>query len=265
MDDASVLRTTGLDACMTPGYRALYWACCAWAVAAMWLAPHLPQVDLPQHAGQVALLHEYALGRTPWSAELRVNLATPYLIGYLALLALSFVTSVEHAIAVVYSLSFVAFVAACISLRKELQADERLDWLFLPGFFGLAWQWGFLTFLCAVPIGLYFLTMSYRYAAAPTWRRGLAVVGLGAGLLFAHGLVFLYAVPIGLIVVLAEAIGERALRWRAVLPYALLFAGFAIFKMQVLDRELDMAPHSQLVIWGDLKYRLRALLINPSP
>src|SRR5205085_6190864 len=84
---------------MSRPLRLLFWACCAWAVAAMWLAPHLPQIDLPQHAGQTALLREFALGRTPWPGELRVNLLTPYLIVYGALLGLAFVMSIESAIA----------------------------------------------------------------------------------------------------------------------------------------------------------------------
>ncbi|MFL6662732.1 MAG: hypothetical protein ACJ8G7_11155 [Rhizobacter sp.] len=249
---------------MSRPLRLLFWACCAWAVAAMWLAPHLPQIDLPQHAGQTALLREFALGRTPWPGELRVNLLTPYLIGYGALLGLSFVMSIESAIALVYSITFVAFVAACMSLRRELDGDERLDWLILPGFFGLPWQWGFLTFLGALPIGVYFLTISYRYSAEPTLKRGLALVALGTALLFSHGLVFLYAVPMGLVIGAWTAASTRPVRWQALLPCVLLLAGFALYKVIVLDREMSMAPNSGLVIWGELRNRVRALLIHPT-
>jgi hypothetical protein len=247
---------------MTRVFRALFWAVCAWAVAAMWLSPHLPQVDLPQHAGQVALLRDLVLGHSPWGDDVRLNPFTPYLIGYVPLLALSLVMSIEHAIALVYSLTFAAFVAACIGLRRELRADERLDWLFLPGFFGLAWQWGFLTFLSAVPIGVAFLTMSYRFAGAPTPGRALAVVGLGLAMLFAHGLVFLYAVPIGLLIALHQAASTRPVRWHLFAPGVALLAGFALYKVGVLDREMALAPKSDIVMWGELRNRVRALLIH---
>src|SRR5690348_4614739 len=104
---------------MAAPWRALFWLCCAWAVASMWLAPHLPQIDLPQHAGQVALLHDLLSGRSAWTGELRLNLLTPYLLGYLSLLALSVAMPIESAIALLYSLFFVAFIAVCIGLRKR--------------------------------------------------------------------------------------------------------------------------------------------------
>jgi hypothetical protein len=248
---------------MTRPFRTLFWICCAWAIGSMWLSPHLPQVDLPQHAGQAALLRDIALGHSPWPDELRTNLLTPYLIGYLSLLLLSFVMSIESAIALVYSLTFVAFVAACISLRRQQQADERLDWLFVPVFFGLSWQWGFMTFLGAAPIGIYFLTMSYRFTAEPTAGRAAAVVGLGVALLFAHGLVFLYAVPIGLLIALTRAGATRPPRWWTALPYIALLLGFGLYKVTVLDREMGMASGSTMVIWGDLKNRLKSALVHP--
>src|SRR5436305_457355 len=44
----------------------------------------------------------------------------------------------------------------------------------------------------------------------------------------------------------------------------LLLAGFALYKVIVLDREMSMAPNSGLVIWGELRNRVRALLIHPT-
>lgn len=239
-------------------YRVAFWLACAWAVATMWLAPHLPQVDLPQHAAQVALLREMFEGRSVWDEQLRVNLLTPYLIGYLSLYALSLVMSIEAAIALLYSLAFLAFVAACISLRRQLRADPRLDWLCLPVFFGLSWRWGFLTFLLAVPIGLFYLRECYRFVQALRARDAALLVLLGVALLFSHGLVFLYAVGLGLLVALAsEQPGRR--RLFAALPGVLLLAGFALYKILVLDPEMQQAVGSEQWYFGSLKVRLLAI------
>jgi hypothetical protein len=240
--------------------RLLFLACCAWALGTIWLVPHLPQVDLPQHAGQVALLHDLLRGQSAWASELRINLLTPYLLGYLSLLALSPVMPIESAIAVVYSLAFVGFIAACVGLRKQLGGDPRLDWLFVPAFFGVAWQWGFLTFVVASVLGVFLITLSYRFAERPSAGRGAAVAALGVVLLFSHGLVFLYAVPIGLLIAVVSPRADGRSRWRVALPYLALLAGFALYKTTVLDPEMNRAAGSNELQWGSIGLRLVALM-----
>jgi hypothetical protein len=55
------------------------------------------------------------------------------------------------AVKLVLTLAFFGFVAACVALRRELGGDPRLDWLFIPGFFGQAYALGFYPFLVATP------------------------------------------------------------------------------------------------------------------
>jgi hypothetical protein len=245
---------------MSPPLRALFLAFLAWGVGSMWLTPHLPQVDLPQHAGQVALLRDMLQGQSPWSGDLRINFLTPYLLGYLSLLLLSLAMPIESAIALVYSLAYVGFVLACIGLRKQLKGDPRLDWLFLPAFFGLPWQWGFLTFLIASGIGIHLLTVSYRFVEQPSIRRALGVLALGAILLFSHGLVFLYAVPIGLVIALVSKSPDRRRHWLAALPYVALLIGFGLYKVGVLDAEMSAAAGSNDIDWGKFQNRVWSLL-----
>lgn len=248
---------------MSRTVRLAYWACCAWAVATIWLAPHLPQTDLPQHAGQVALMRDLAAGRSAWAPELRINLLTPYLVGYASLYALSQVLPLETAIALLYSVAYVAFVLACIGLRREVGADERLDWLFLPVFFGLAWRWGFLTFLVAAPVGICLLIATYRFARTTTWRLAMLIAVLGILALFSHGLVFLYAAGVGLLVVLAAKRGARE-RLVAALPFVVLLLGFLAYKVTVLDVEMSRAVGSSAIEWGDAGRRLLALVVYPT-
>ena len=106
-------------------------------------SPRLPMVDLPQHAAQVVMLRDLLLSASAWTDLVEINLGTPYLAGYLLALPLTLVMPVSTALSAVLSLSLAGMIAASVALREEAGADARLDWLFLPAFFGLAWKWGY--------------------------------------------------------------------------------------------------------------------------
>ena len=142
-----------------------------YAGAMFWIAPHPPMADLPQHAGQVAIWRDLLLGQSPWQQMLRINYFTPYLIGYGLALPLSFVMPVVAAFKLMLMLAYYAFVLCCVLLRRRFDGDERLDWLFIPGFFGLSFIWGNFTFLVAAPVGLFFVLLADRYAESA--RRGV--------------------------------------------------------------------------------------------
>jgi hypothetical protein len=172
---------------------------CTVALAGMlfWIAPRPGMVDLPQHAAQIALLRELIAGTSPWSDIVRINIFTPYLLGYGLALALSFVMPILAAMKFIMMLAFYGYVAAGIKLREEFQADRRLDWLFVPGFFGFAYQWGFYTFLVATPLAFLFLTFAHRFARSRSVAGGFLLALAGVGLFFSHGLVFLFVCAIG--------------------------------------------------------------------
>jgi hypothetical protein len=153
--------------------------------------------DLAQHAAQIAVWHDMLVGRSKWQDLLYVNYFTPYLIGYLGALLLTFVVPVAAAFKIVLSLAYLMTVALCVAFRKQLNGDERLDWLFLPGFFGFASIWGFYTFLVAVPIGVLFIYWAYLYAARPTVLMGLLICIFEIVLFFAHGFVFIFVSAVG--------------------------------------------------------------------
>ena len=191
------------------------------AAGLFWLTPRLPMVDLPQHAGQVALWRDLLLGVSPWAEITRINLFTPYLVGYGLALPLAFVMPAGAAIGCVLTIAYFAFVASSIRLRRDVGADERLDWLLVTPFFGFAWTWGLYTFLVAAPIGLQLVRLALRHAQHPTPRAALGLIGLGCALLFCHGLVFLFACLVGSAMALSRVRSLAALA-RAVAPYAVL-------------------------------------------
>ena len=153
--------------------------------------------DLAQHAAQVATWHDLLMGTSKWQPLLQINYFTPYLVGYCGALLLSLVMPVTAAFKAILSLAYLGTVACCIVFRKRLGGDERLDWLFIPGFFGFAYAWGFYTFLVAVPIGVLFIFWAYIYAVRPTIAMGALLCLSELVLFFAHGYVFLFASAIG--------------------------------------------------------------------
>lgn len=156
----------------TSAFRILFFITVGVGGIVFWLAPHPPMNDLPQHAAQVATLHDLLLGQSPWDRLLRINLFTPYLLGYVLAVGLSFVMPVAAALKVLLTLSFYGFVAAYVALRKHVGGDERLDWLCVPGFFGFAYAYGFFSYLVAAPIGMFLLVTARDYAEQPSARRG---------------------------------------------------------------------------------------------
>jgi hypothetical protein len=206
-----------------------------WGALIYWIAPHPPMIDLPAHAGQVTLLRDILLADSPWSDRFRLNLLTPYVLGYGLALPLSLVMPVAFAFKLLLSLGFIAFIYMCVKLRQHFNADSRLDWLFVPGYFGFAYSWGFLTFLLAAPLGLAFIWLSARCAARPTAARSAGVVALGLAVLASHGLMFLFVWGVGSLQAIATT---RRLKTRLIrlLPYTLLlfaFAGYFLVSRQV--------------------------------
>lgn len=229
-------------------FRALFMVTVIWGALIYWIAPHPPMNDLPAHAGQVALLRDIVLGQSPWSDQFRVNLFTPYLLGYGLALPLSLMMPVAAALKVLLSLGFLAFVYMCVKLRQHFDADPRLDWLFVPGYFGFAYSWGFFTFLLAAPLGLVFIWLSARSAAHRTPGRSAYRVAVGLATLASHGLIFLFAWGVGSLQVIATTRRLKPLLL-GLWPYAFLllaFAGYFLISRQVhagLEGGLDGVTH----------------------
>jgi hypothetical protein len=230
--------------------RALFVCTVLYAGALFWIAPHPPLTDLPQHAGQVALLHDLIEHTSPWQALVRANYFTPYLIGYGVALPLTYVMSVSAALKLVMTVAYYAFVACCVLLRKRFGGDARLDWLFIPGFFGFAFAWGFYTFLVAAPLGLLFVLLMHGYASAPSWARAAAVLFSGIILFFSHGLVFLFActIGVGFVIIKQKRIARIV---PAMLPFVLLGVLCVAYAIVSYERDplLALSNHGSSIKW----------------
>jgi hypothetical protein len=184
--------------------RVAFWATVLVAAATFWLVPRPPMADLPQHAGQIALLRDLLFGASKWQSLVYVNWFTPYLAGYGPALLLSLVMPVLAALKLLLTVAYLGFVWACIALRRALDGDERLDWLFIPSFFGIVYAAGLYTFMVAAPLGVLFVLLALRYARSPSLSAGLLLFAADLALFFAHGLVFLFANAIGGVLLLLK-------------------------------------------------------------
>jgi len=241
--------------------RLAFVATVIFAGATFWFAPRLPMTDLPQHAGQVAVLHDLVLGTSKWEALLHVNYFTPYLVGYSLALLLSFVLPVSAALKLLLALAYYGFVAACVALRGRLGGDRRLDWLFIPGFFGFAYAWGFYTFLIAAPLGLLFVLLAHRYADRPTPALGVVLFLADLALFFSHGLVFLFANCIGGMFLL---LGCRRVAHLlpALLPYVAVGLWCLVYALVGLRFEAARSGELFDITWGWDLTRLDFLIFS---
>lgn len=215
----------------------------AWGAAIFWIAPHPPMVDFPQHAAQISLLTDLISGKSLWSAQLQINLLTPYLIGYGLAALLSFVMPVVFAMKLLLSVSYVLFIAVCVAFRKRVDADPRLDWILVPTYFGFCYAWGMFTYLVAAPIGVLFILLADKYSTALTIRSGISLTIVGIVLLISHGMTFILGWGAGLLLLILN----MPLRWREgtrLLPYiVLLIAGFIFYQNgKQLDATLIHQP-----------------------
>jgi len=222
----------------------------------LWFAPHLPMIDLPQHAAQVALFRDILEGQSKWSELFYINYFTPYLVGYGLVFLLSYLMPIAATFKVLLALGYYGFVYACVLLRKQFDSDSRLDWLFIPGYFGFSYVYGFFTFLLAAPLGLLFIALAYRYAHKPNVGLGLALAIASFGLFFSHGLIFIFANTIGVMfIVLKYRQFNKIIRTLS--PYiiaATLFVCYALIRIKFeVDNTEDPASKIE---WRYSIYRL---------
>ncbi|HEX7910172.1 MAG TPA: hypothetical protein VF534_19070 [Paraburkholderia sp.] len=230
-------------------FRALFFVTTIAGGVIFWLAPHPPMSDLPQHAAQVAVLHDLLLGQSPWDQLLRINLFTPYILAYGLATALSFLMPVEAALKLLLTLSFYGFVATYVALRRRFQADERLDWLCVPGFFGFAYEYGFFSYLVATPVGLGFLLIALDYAEQPSRRRGVTLLLADIAVFFSHGLLFVLVNAIGGTFLLVRNRGDWRRFVRSIWPYVALVALCGVYALA--HRDVDLAPMYPVTLaWG---------------
>jgi hypothetical protein len=145
--------------------------------------------DLPQHAAQVALLRDLSNPQFPYSALFRLNWFTPYLLGYLLIYTLTPLLGIVAACKLVVSLFVAGLPLSTALLLRSADVDVFWAVLCIPGAYGFAYQWGFLNFLIAAPLGMVFLWLAMRPSTARNLRAAVLLAGSTIALFFCHALI----------------------------------------------------------------------------
>jgi len=161
---------------------------CLVATAPIWAAVFPPMVDLPQHAAQISLFYALRDPAFAFADLFALNLFTPYLFGYGVIALLVPAVGIVVACKIAISLAIAATPLATRFLLREVGADPYLAWLSFPALYGFAYQWGFVNFLLAAPLGLLALAFIWRQDRQPSLATSLVIALLFNFLFFCHAL-----------------------------------------------------------------------------
>lgn len=202
----------------------------------VFLTAHPPMVDVPQHAAQIAALKSMLLGGDwPFADLFAVRALTPYWLGYGLVMLLGVPLGVLLAMKIVVALSLGLFVwtAARFSVRAGMPPEWR--WMFLVLPFGFAFQWGFLNFIVAAPLGFVF---AERYLGAVGRESGRSLLKTSCWLhvlFFAHILITAFFCMIAMLLMARSWQGwriwmRRCLPVFTILPVTLAWIALGVSK-----------------------------------
>jgi hypothetical protein len=215
-----------------PLWRRLLLGCALATALPLWLYRYLPFTDLPQHAAMIGTLRHFS--DPAWSSPYTLALGqTQYLLYYLAgaLLAFPF-GSAERANLVLLTAVAIGLPYALRSLLRAIDADERCA-LFAPALF---WNEsliiGFFTYLAALPILLWALSLAVKIAEKPTRRSQIQLAVLAVVLFYLHLSAFaFFGLCAGLALLALPGSASLAERLRSIAPRALWAAPVAVLML----------------------------------
>ena len=146
-------------------------------------------VDLPQHAALISLFLNMGNPDFAFHNEFQINLFTPYLLGYLLIAALSPLLGVVTASKLLIGFALFSFSLSTRFVLRKTGADPYWAWLVFPTLYGFSYQWGFLNFLIAAPIGILFLDLVWRKIQSHSIRSSLLIMLTLYVLFFSHALI----------------------------------------------------------------------------
>jgi hypothetical protein len=159
------------------------------AIVPLWVPFHPPMTDIPQHAAQVALLRNLQDPSFGFAGLFRVVWFTPYLVGYALVYALTPFLGIVSACKLVVSLALLAIPLSTALVLGEVGSSKHWALLTVPALYGFSYQWGFLNYLVAAPLGMLLLWLTMRHVHRPSARRCVWLAVLANLLFFCHALV----------------------------------------------------------------------------
>lgn len=231
--------------------------CCALPIL---LPQYPPMVDLPQHAAQITAIIGVLDGGWKYANLFEITYLTPYWLGYAVALLLQPLVGAVWAIKVVLALTAVAFPLSAWLLCRSVGVDPKLRWLLLPLPFSFAYEWGFVNFLAAAPIGFVFLAIMVGGGSCSRGGVLLRVV-LAHVLFFAHVLTaaFVCAVCALILVRPWEGVGEWLRRCMPMLSLVPVTVAYVL--LSLMQAEGVNTP----IVWHHGSERVLEVLESFSP
>lgn len=202
-------------------------ACLAVTLAPIWIARHVPAVDVPQHLFLAEVLR--GLG-DPASHHHAIYVAAPkltYVTFYYFVKAAADLVGVEAATKLWLSLVLGAIPLSLLVLLRTLRRDEWLSLLAFPLVYTDNFYWGLVSFLSSIPLTFLVCALFVRVLEAERqglrWAAALAFSLVALQLTHAAAMIF-PAAALPLLLVLTPS--DRRRRARAL---AALVPGVALF------------------------------------
>jgi hypothetical protein len=200
----------------------------ALAVLPLWVGEYLPLIDLPQHAAQLSIGERWHDPAFHYQEYFHVNWYTNQLVAYNVTRVFALMLPLLPAIKCVLSLSVIGLALAVHDMVRTLRGDPWWSLVAFPVGYSFSMYWGFFNFVVSLPLGIFLITLSTRYALEPTRKRALWLFLAPNALFFAHVLILAYAGLVSAALIAARAQGLRAklLGWTAlasVLPTVALW------------------------------------------
>lgn len=127
-------------------------ACLCVSVLPLWVARHLPAVDLPQHLFLIHVLGHLADPSLPYSSTFIARPGLTYLTFYYSVRALASLVGVEAALKVGLTVVLAGIPLAMLSLLRALGKSPWLALLTLPLLYTDNFYWGLVSFLSSLPL-----------------------------------------------------------------------------------------------------------------
>lgn len=211
-------------------------ACLLCAVPVLW-PEYPPMLDFPQHAANIDAIRRVLGGGWEYADLFEITYLNPYWMGYAAVLLLSIPLGTVLAGKLVVAAAVVSFPLTAGLFLRRMQVDPVLHWLLLPLPFGFAYEWGFLNFLVAAPLGFLFLNSvlaSQQEERRLGWLRTVLWVHL---LFFAHILATGFFCAIAVVLLSQPWAGVAAWIRRAAPVFSVfpILVAYVLFSMMGVD------------------------------
>ncbi|WP_312158829.1 hypothetical protein [Acinetobacter sp.] len=222
---------------------------------------YLPMVDLPQHAAQVATLNDALKGESAWREIFDLNFSTPYLLGYFTWLLISQFFEVVLASRILVAFIFLLFVFSTIKLKDTLGATWLVPWIAIPSFFGFCYEWGFVTYLLSISIGILFFIENIKWSNKPTLKGALFVFVFGIFLFYSHILSYLFFCLLSFVFILYNLSNKKDVL--KIIPVYALFFCFLLIYIYLGDELGSQYGYGVDVMYHTVSEKIINLMVFP--